>query len=166
MTVMVTSHLLCGVWCSSNGPYLAESLVPDCLLTSTVATTDRSGPQRMGGVEGGVHDYLDGHALYDLDEVARGVFRGKEAEDRAGTGLHAVDVPGRRPARIGVDLYLDGLAHGHFSYLGLLEIGDNPGVRLDDRKKGLPGLNVFARDRRSSSRSFPRSGRGSPFARD
>ena len=50
-------------------------------------------PEGMGGVEGRFHDDLYGNALDDLDEVARRVLGGKEAEDRAGTRLHAVDVP-------------------------------------------------------------------------
>ena len=86
-----------------------------------------------------------GSALDDLDEIARCVLRGKKAEDRAGAGLQAVDMPPEDDAGIGVDVHLDRLAHGHLSHLCLLEIGDDPGILLHDGEEGLSRLHVLSR---------------------
>jgi hypothetical protein len=47
-----------------------------------------------------VENDLDGHALHHLHIVAGGVFRGKQAEGRAASGLNAIDVARKDLSRI------------------------------------------------------------------
>src|ERR1700737_3893283 len=91
-----------------------------------------------------VNDDFDGYALYDLDEITRGIFRGKGREPRAGAVLDALYVAVQFPARIGIDFDIDSITRLHAANLRLLEIGGHPYFRCDDHEHDLARRQVTA----------------------
>src|SRR5579883_2118112 len=86
----------------------------------------------------------DRQPLHDLDEIARGVLRRKEAEPRARRGGHALDVSAEGlPER--VDVHVGALSGPHVPQLRLLVVRGDPEVlHLHDREELLRGLDAVA----------------------
>src|SRR5258705_6889440 len=74
------------------------------LLHDGVCDHRHAGAQRPVLAESLRHPDAHGHALHDLGEVAGGVVRREQRELGARRGAHALDLPLRRHAAIGVDL--------------------------------------------------------------
>ena len=88
-----------------------------------------------------IKDDLHRHPLNDFHVVARGVFRGQEAESGAAAALKAVDVGRKLQIGVAIDGHDNGLARPHFGQLRFLEIGDYPHVRVDQCQQRLTDLN-------------------------
>ena len=110
----------------------------------------------MYRIKPGINDDLHRDTLYHFDKITRRILRGQQAEDRAGPGLHTIDMALKGHTRIGINPDLNALTHGHFLDLRLLEIGYYPCILLYDCKKGLARAPHTSRDQHSSWLSFPR----------
>ncbi len=92
----------------------------------------------------GEHD-LHGHALGDLDEIARRVVGGQEGEPGPRGARDRLNLAAEDDAREAVGLELDVLARLHVGQLGFLEVRDDPDFGLGrDREKRLARLDELA----------------------
>ncbi len=82
--------------------------------------------------------------MYDLDEVAGGVFRREGAEARARSHLDGIDLAGQVKLRIGIHVDADLLSRTHVFQLRLLEIRRYPGLGRNQGHQGLADLHIDA----------------------
>ncbi len=77
------------------------------------------------------------YALDNLDKIPGGVIGRQQSEIGSGPWLKAIDASGEFMVRQGIDFDLYGLANLHALELGLLNIGENPHVVLDNGHQRL-----------------------------
>ena len=109
-----------------SGAPVAEALASGPRVSTSAVTERPARSQGASAASAGVEHDLHRHALHHLGEVAGGVLRRQQAEQRAGGGGEAVDLPSIAASDGSISGDQPHLhARLHARELGLLEVGDD-----------------------------------------
>src|SRR6266850_7442828 len=134
-------------WQSATDSFRAVRRKPDCPRGSSEVHSwhdVHSGPKLEIAILSFLDDDLYGDSLHDLDVIARGILRRKQAEKRARRSGDAVHVALVGPP-VGIDVKLYELSGAHEPKLRLLEVGGDPDFfERDNREQLLARLNIHS----------------------